>query len=228
MRLQAFHTSAPAIPELGEKHTNLRMRRTLPATFFENLGASLGHCACGKKSNRGREVGAEPQAGAELRVRKDPADRKPGVRGRGRAGGGGGAFPGRCRRALCRRRAPARQRPGRARLLGMVSKALLRLVSAVNRKTMKLLLGIALLAYVACEYSARWARKRHSFPSALAGSRVLRARRRVVCGPGGGWCAAPGWPCSQCPSLPRELLLPPFSALSSKAPGQFELRLLDA
>uniref|UniRef100_A0A8C9AJT0 UDP-glucuronic acid decarboxylase 1 n=1 Tax=Prolemur simus TaxID=1328070 RepID=A0A8C9AJT0_PROSS len=34
----------------------------------------------------------------------------------------------------------------------MVSKALLRLVSAVNRRRMKLLLGIALLAYVACDF----------------------------------------------------------------------------
>ncbi|KAK2092978.1 hypothetical protein P7K49_029507 [Saguinus oedipus] len=37
----------------------------------------------------------------------------------------------------------------------MVSKALLRLVSAVNRRRMKLLLGIALLAYVACAWVGR-------------------------------------------------------------------------
>lgn len=36
----------------------------------------------------------------------------------------------------------------------MVNKALLRLVSAVNRRRMKLLLGIALLAYLACECAA--------------------------------------------------------------------------
>lgn len=41
--------------------------------------------------------------------------------------------------------AEAGQGPGRA-LLGMVSKALLRLASAINRGRMKLLLGIALLA----------------------------------------------------------------------------------
>lgn len=37
------------------------------------------------------------------------------------------------------------------RFPGMVSKGLLRLVSSVNRRRMKLLLGIALFAYAACE-----------------------------------------------------------------------------
>lgn len=67
--------------------------------------------------------------------------------------------------------------------LGMVSKALQRLVSAVNRRRMKLLLGIALIAYVACECAQAACGEPHSFLGT------------AVAGPGAGeLCAAPGRP----------------------------------
>lgn len=64
---------------------------------------------------------------------------------------------------------PRSESGGRSARPGMLSQPLLRLVSAVSRRRMKLLLGIALLAYVACECFG------HSFPPA-AFSLPLRAR----------------------------------------------------
>ncbi|KAK2092981.1 hypothetical protein P7K49_029510 [Saguinus oedipus] len=107
-------------------------------------------------------AGAEPEEWVEVRLRGDPAGRKPGARRRGRAAAGGGDIQAAVAAAVAR----PRRGPGPARLTGMVSKALLRLVSAVNRRRMKLLLGIDLLAYP------------HSFPGASVG------RVAAVRGPG--------------------------------------------
>lgn len=63
---------------------------------------------------------------------------------------GGGALWAAVAAAHCAAGAPTAG-PWTGGFPGMVSKTLLRLVSAVNRRRMKLLLGIALLAYVACE-----------------------------------------------------------------------------
>lgn len=84
--------------------------------------------------------------------------------GAGRARGGGARAAAHC--------APAgrRGRPGPVRFPGMVSKGLLRLVSSVNRRRMKLLLAIALLAYAACECTRGGREPIHS--RAAAGSRL--------------------------------------------------------
>lgn len=83
-------------------------------------------------------------------MRSGSSRRKPGARRRGLAGGRGGALWAAVAAAHCAAGAPAAG-PWTGGFPGMVSKTLLRLVSAVNRRRMKLLLGIALLAYVACE-----------------------------------------------------------------------------
>ncbi|XP_019483959.1 PREDICTED: UDP-glucuronic acid decarboxylase 1 [Hipposideros armiger] len=88
----------------------------------------------------------------------------------------------------------------------MVSKALLRLVSAVNRRRMKLLLGIALFAYVACECApvagggASFIPRRPSAETAGPG-----VGRRALCGPGA--ALQPGLP----PRRDLRFLFPPFS-----------------
>lgn len=83
-------------------------------------------------------------------MRSGSSRRKPNARRRGLAGGRGRGSLGRCcRRAVCSGRPAAG--PCTGGFPGMVSKTLVRLASAVNRRRMKLLLGIALLAYVACE-----------------------------------------------------------------------------
>ena len=59
----------------------------------------------------------------------------------------------------------------------MLSQALLRLASAVSRRRMKLLLGIALLAYVACECAGCFfPPAAYSLPPSLSPSRSARAR----------------------------------------------------
>lgn len=89
---------------------------------------------------------AGSEARTEPRKRSGPAGRKPGERGRG-----SGCW------ALC---SGWPVRP--VWFLGMVSKGLLRLFSSVNRRKMKLLLGIALLAYAACECECRGREPIHS------------------------------------------------------------------
>lgn len=94
------------------------------------------------------------EAGAESRVRSCSVSRKPGSQGRGLKGGWGRGFPGPLPPPpprIVQLAGPRAGEPWTGVLPGMVSKALLRLVSAVNRRRMKLLLGIALLAYLACE-----------------------------------------------------------------------------
>lgn len=175
----------------------MRRAAALPATFFENLGASSGNCACGER-RRGAGRGEAREEAGQRRGRACAVVRPAGNRRRGRGGacGGGGALRGRRRRrrcALCSRRAPARQGPGPARPPGMVSKALLRLVSAVSRRRMKLLLSVALLAYVACECAPRPVGEPHSF----------RAPR----GPGAAGGVRPGLPPSPAgPALPAPTL----------------------
>ncbi|KAJ8787848.1 hypothetical protein J1605_005652 [Eschrichtius robustus] len=58
----------------------------------------------------------------------------------------------------------------------MLSQALLRLASAVSRRRMKLLLGIALLAYVACECAGySFPPAAYSLPPSVSPSRSARA-----------------------------------------------------
>lgn len=83
--------------------------------------------------------------GTEPRERSGAAGRKPGARGRGWRVGAG------LRPPRIVQRLPGAAGPCPVRFPGMVSKGLLRLVSSVNRRRMKLLLAIALLAYAACE-----------------------------------------------------------------------------
>lgn len=104
------------------------------------------HCACGEKEDEGgARLWAEPEAGTQPRERSGLAGRKPGARGWGWCTGAGLGPP----RIVLRLAGAAG--PGPERFPGMVSKGLLRLVSSVNRRRMKLLLGIALFAYAACE-----------------------------------------------------------------------------
>lgn len=69
----------------------------------------------------------------------------------------------------------------------MVSKGLLRLVSSVNRRRMKLLLAIALLAYAACECMRGGREPIHSRAAAGSG---LCGRVAGCAGPGVGYPAS--------------------------------------
>lgn len=146
---RAAHASFPASPHL-------------PAIFSETLvlASAIAPAARGgegavRRRERRRRGGA---ARAQWLFRQEARRAGAGCAGRGRV------FPGRPPPRIVKQAGPARQGTGPARLPGMVSKALLRLVSAVNRRRMKLLLGLALLAYVACECAPAPAGEPHSFP----------------------------------------------------------------
>lgn len=98
---------------------------------------------------RGRRRGGGGVARAQWSSQQETGRAEAGRRGRPGAGLSRAAAA--TAVAHCAAGGPRASGPGTDGLLGMVSKALLRLVSAVNRRRMKLLLGIALLAYVACE-----------------------------------------------------------------------------
>lgn len=138
---------------------------------------------------------AEQEAGKEPRERSGSAGRKRSARGRGGRAGAGLGPP-----RIVQRLAGAAG-PGPVWFPGMVSKGLLRLISSVNRRRMKLLLGIALLAYAACE-CARGGREpihsraagsgrcgRPSGGLCRAGSRVPASTRLHLCS-GAGGCLA--------------------------------------
>lgn len=146
---------------------------------------------------------AEQEAGKEPRERSGSAGRKRSARGRGGRAGAGLGPP-----RIVQRLAGAAG-PGPVWFPGMVSKGLLRLISSVNRRRMKLLLGIALLAYAACE-CARGGREpihsraagsgrcgRPSGGLCRAGSRVPASTRLHLCS-GAGGCLA----CSPPPRRP--------------------------
>lgn len=115
------------------------------------------------------------EAGTEPRERSGSAGRKRSARGRGGRTGAGLGPP-----RIVPRLAGAAG-PGPVRFPGMVSKGLLRLVSSVNRRRMKLLLAIALLAYAACECTRGGREPIHS--RAAAGSRLC-GRVAGCVGPG--------------------------------------------
>lgn len=151
-------------------------------------------------------------------MRSGSVSRKPGARGRGLEGDWGRGSPGPPLLPLpplplpppplppriVQQAGPGAAGPWTAALPGMVSKALLRLVSAVNRKRMKLLLGIALLAYVACECA----------PLAGGGASFIPGRGDGKARGAAGSARPRGGPAAGSPSPPRQdlrFLFPPFS-----------------
>lgn len=130
--------------------------------------------ACAHGARWGRRTAPAEWGGANAEHARGPR------RQEARAGRGGASGP---------PPPPRSESGGRSARPGMLSQPLLRLASAVSRRRMKLLLGIALLAYVACECFG------HSFPPAAcslplrvrpaAEQRTLgpRPRRTSGCGP---------------------------------------------
>lgn len=150
------HLNTP--PTDVETHLGLRKRSALPTvpalpvlidTILKNTGTTLRRKGGRRGGGRGAGVGGvgglDRAAQAQWPSRQEA----------GRAGAGLGLL-----RFVQRLAGAAGPRP--VRFLGMVSKGLLRLVSSVNRRRMKLLLGIALLAYAACECERRGREPIHS------------------------------------------------------------------
>lgn len=158
-----------------------------PATSFDTEARAAG-AAPAPRGGGGRGVGG---GAARAQCPCWQETRRAGRGWRAAVGGASGAAAA----AHCAAGGSPRGRARTGAPPGMLSKALQRLGSAVHRRRMKLLLGIALVAYVACECAPAAAGEPHSFLGTAAA------------GPGAGELrAAPGRPRSP---VPLSTSLPP-------------------